>query len=294
LDGNVKLPPFEYHAPDTVDETLALLSEHGDEAKVLAGGQSVVPLLALRLARPEVLIDINGVDELASMSDRDGVRIGATVRQRVAEQSVAVGAANPLMTKALRFIGHPAIRNRGTIGGSIAHADPAAELPAVLVALDGDVEARSSRGVRTVSASDLFRGFLTTALEPDELLTTVRFPRLLAGTGWSFQEFSRRSGDFAITGVAAAVRLDESGVVAEARIALSGVGDTPVRATKGEAALVGQAPSDDAWKAAAADAVAGLEPPSDIHASAAYRRQLAAVLIQRALREAHHSTGGRA
>jgi carbon-monoxide dehydrogenase medium subunit len=285
----MKLPPFEYHAPSTVDETLALLAEHGDDAKVLAGGQSVVPLLALRLARPEVLVDINGVHELATMNDADGVRIGAIVRERVVEQSSAALAANPLLTKALRFIGHPAIRNRGTIGGSIAHADPAAELPAVLVALDGDVEAASARGVRTVSATDLFRGFLTTALEPDELLTSVRFPRLLPGTGWSFQEYSRRSGDFAMAGVACALRVD-AGVITEARIALSGVGDTPVRVTQGEAALVGHAPSESAWKAAAADGAGGLEPPSDIHASASYRRQLAAVLIQRALREAHVST----
>jgi carbon-monoxide dehydrogenase medium subunit len=281
----MKLPPFEYHAPATVEETLALLAEHGDDAKVLAGGQSVVPLLALRLARPEVLVDINGVDELATMNDADGVRIGAIVRERAVEQSSAALTANPLLTKALHFIGHPAIRNRGTIGGSIAHADPAA----VLVALDGDVEATSARGVRTVSASDLFRGFLTTALEPDELLTSVRFPRLLPGTGWSFQEYSRRSGDFAMAGVACALRVD-AGVITESRIALSGVADTPVRVTEGEAALVGHAPSENAWKAAAADGVAGLEPPSDIHASASYRRQLAAVLIQRALREAHVST----
>jgi carbon-monoxide dehydrogenase medium subunit len=288
----MKLPRFDYFAPTTLEEVLALLSEHGDEAKILAGGQSVVPLLALRLARPEVLIDINGVGELAATHDLEDVRIGAIVRERVVELSATVAAANPLLTKALGLIGHPAIRNRGTIGGSIAHADPAAELPAVLIALDGDVEATSTRGVRTVRGSELFRGFLTTALEPDELLTSVRFPRLLSGTGSSFQEFSRRSGDFAMAGVAAVLRLGPTGVISEARIALTGVGDTPVRATKAEAALAGQAPSEEAWKAAAADGVAGLEPPSDIHASASYRRQLAAVLIQRALREAHQSTEG--
>jgi aerobic carbon-monoxide dehydrogenase medium subunit len=283
----VKPPPFEYHAVSSVDEAVALLAEHGEEAKVLAGGQSLVPLLALRLARPAHLIDINGVDALTSLANGDGLNVGSLVRQRVAERSDRVAAANPLLVRALGLIGHTAIRNRGTIGGSIAHADPAAELPTVLVALDGEVEARSTRGVRSIPAADFFQGFLTTSLEPDELLTAVRFPAWAAGTGWSFQEFSRRSGDFAIAGVAAALRLDRNGMVADARIALSGVGPTPVRASKAEAALAGQQPSDATWAAAAEDATAGLDPPSDIHGSAAYRRHLAAAMTRRALREAH-------
>ena len=283
----MKPPPFEYHAVGSVEEAVGLLAEHGDEAKVLAGGQSLVPLLALRLARPAHLVDINGVSELASFANGDGLRIGCLVRQRVAERAGAVGVANPLLVRALGLIGHTAIRNRGTIGGSIAHADPAAELPTVLVALDGEVEATSRRGPRTVAASELFRGFLTTSLAPDELLTGVRFPPWLAGTGWSFQEFSRRSGDFAIAGVAVTVRLDTNGVATDVRIALSGMGPTPVRASSAEAALVGQPPSEAAWNAASQEAVAGLDPPSDVHGSAAYRRHLAGVMTRRALREAH-------
>jgi carbon-monoxide dehydrogenase medium subunit len=283
----MKPPPFEYHAVGSVDEAVTLLAEHGDEAKVLAGGQSLVPLLALRLARPAHLIDINGVGDLAAVANGAGLAIGALVRHRVAERSPAVRAANPLVADALRLIGHVAIRNRGTIGGSIAHADPAAELPAVLLALGGDVEVTSRRGSRRVWASDLFVGFLTTSIAPDELLTGVGLPTWTAGTGWSFQEFSRRSGDFAVAGVAATVRLDGNGTIGEARIALSGVASTPVRAVAAEAALAGQAPSEELWAAASEDAVTGLEPPSDVHGSAAYRRHLAAVLTRRALREAN-------
>lgn len=283
----MKPPPFEYHVAGSIEEAVALLAQYGEDAKVLAGGQSLVPLLALRLARPEHVIDINRVEALASVSDPGGLRLGALVRQRVIERSAAVAAASPLLPTAVRFIGHAAIRNRGTIGGSIVHADPAAELPAVLLALDGQVEATSQRGIRRVGASEFFSGYLMTALEPDELLTAVQFQPWAVGAGWSFQEFSRRSGDFAIAGAAAVLRLDGNGVIADVRIALSGVSDTPVRAAKAEAALAGQAPSEEAWTAGSADAVAGLEPPSDLHGSAAYRRYLAAALIQRALREAH-------
>jgi carbon-monoxide dehydrogenase medium subunit len=283
----MKPPPFEYHAVRSADEVVALLADHGDEAKVLAGGQSLVPLLALRLARPAHLIDINGIDGLATVGDGGGLAVGALVRHRVAERSPAVRAANPLVADALRLIGHVAIRNRGTIGGSIAHADPAAELPAVLLALDGEVEATSRRGPRRVGASELFRGFLTTSLAPDELLTGVRFPTWAAGAGWSFQEFSRRSGDFAVAGVAVTVRLRGDGRIDEARIALSGVASVPVRATSAEAALAGQTGSDEVWAAASEEAVTGLDPPSDVHGSAAYRRHLAAVLTRRALHEAN-------
>jgi carbon-monoxide dehydrogenase medium subunit len=282
----MKPPPFEYHAATSVDEAVTLLAEHGEDAKVLAGGQSLVPLLALRLARPAHVVDINRVGELADVTNGNGLRVGSLVRQRVAERSDIV-ATNPLLVRALGLIGHTAIRNRGTIGGSIAHADPAAELPTVLRALDGEVEATSARGARTVAAADLFEGFLTTSLSPDELVTAVRFPSWAPGTGWSFQEFSRRSGDFAIAGVAATLRLDGKGMISDARIALSGMGPVPVRAVKAEAALAGQQPSDDVWAAASQDAVAGLDPPSDIHGTAAYRRHLAAVLARRALREAH-------
>ncbi len=289
----MKPPPFEYHPVESVGDAVGLLADLGDEAKVLAGGQSLVPLLALRLARPAHLVDINAVSELASVSNGDGLMLGALVRHRVAERSSTVRAANPLVADALGLIGHVAIRNRGTIGGSIAHADPAAELPTVLVALDGEVDVTSRRGSRRVGASDLFRGFLTTSLAPDELLTAVRFPAWTSGTGWSIREFSRRSGDFAMAGVAATVRLDGAGRIAEARIAMSGVAATAVRARNAEATLAGQQPSDELWAAAAQDAVAGLDPPSDVHGSAAYRRHLAAALTRRALREAHERAEAR-
>ena len=283
----MKPPPFEYHQAGSVDEVVSLLAEHGDEAKILAGGQSLVPLLSLRLARPAHLVDINRVGELVVLENGNGLRFGATVRHRTVERSEVVRTANPLLAYASRFIGHGAIRNRGTIGGSVAHADPAAEIPTVLAALDGEVEARSARGTRTVAAADLFEGFLTTSLEPDELLTAVRLPAWHADTGWSFQEFSRRSGDFAIVGVAATIRLNGDGTVAEARLAFSGVDTKPVRANDAEASLSGATPSDDVWATAAREAAAPFEPASDIHGSSAYRKHLAAVLAERALKEAH-------
>jgi carbon-monoxide dehydrogenase medium subunit len=281
----VKPPRFEYHRAGSVDEAVELLAQHGDDAKVLAGGQSLVPLLSLRLARPAHLVDINRLSGLATIENGQGLRLGATVRHRAIERSDVVRGANPLLAHSVRFIGHGAIRNRGTIGGSIAHADPAAELPAVLLALDGDVEVRSVRGTRTVGASALFEGFLTTSLEPDELLTAVRVPA--APAGWSFQEFSRRSGDFAIVGVAATVRLDGAGAISEARLAFSGVDQVPVRAAAAESMLAGQSPSTELWQSAANTAAASLEPGSDIHGSSTYRKHLAAVLAERALAEAH-------
>lgn len=281
----MKPPPFDYHAPATVAEVLALLAEHGDEAKVLAGGQSLVPLMSLRLARPSQLVDINKVEGLDGVADTAGLRLGALVRHRTAERSTA----NPLMAGAARFIGHAAIRNRGTVAGSLAHGDPAAELPAVLLALDGEVEATSKRGTRRIAAADLYLGFLMTTIEPDELLTSVQLPAWRAGTGWSFQQFSRRSGDFGVASVAVALRIDGN-AIADVRIALAGMSDRAVRASKAESALAGQAPSAEAWAAAAADGVADLDPPSDLHGTAAYRRHLAGVLIKRALTEAHKRT----
>jgi carbon-monoxide dehydrogenase medium subunit len=285
-DDAVKPPPFEYEPVETVDEALALLAENAEDAKILAGGQSLMPVLALRLTHPEMLIDINRVEPLATWDARDGLRIGTLVRHRVAERAPGFAAANPLLASAARYIGHAAIRNRGTIGGSVAHADPAAELPAALVALDGEIECVSRRGTRTVPAADFFLGYLTTALEPDELLSAVVLPPWTPGSGWSFQEFSRRSGDFAIAGAAVVLRLGTGGAVAEARIALSGMSDTPVRASKAEATLIGQRPSDELWAAAASDAVADLDPPADLHGSTSYRRHVAATMVRDALREA--------
>ena len=290
----MKPPPFEYCAVTTVEEALDLLAEHGDEAKVLAGGQSLVPLLALRLARPDYLVDINGVDELSTFEPTDGLTLGALVRHRTVEKDAAICGGNPLVSAAARYIGHAAIRNRGTVGGTISHADPAAELPTVLVALDGRVEASSKSGTRTVAAADFFQGFLTTALAAEEMVTSVRFPAWPAGAGWSFREFSRRNGDFAVAGVAVMVSVDGHGLIDGARVALSGMSDVPVRAATAEAGLVGQSPSSEIWKAAAAHAVADLAPPSDLHGSSAYRKYVATGLVESALHEAHERVGASA
>jgi carbon-monoxide dehydrogenase medium subunit len=284
----MKSPPFEYHRAETVDEALALLAEHGDEAKVLAGGQSLVPLLHLRLARPTHLVDINGLTDLASVRDGNGsgVELGAMVRHHDALASDVVRRAAPLVAAAIRLVGHAAIRNRGTVGGSVAHADPAAELPAALTALDGEVVARSIRGQRSIRADAFFTGFLTTTLEPDELLTAIRIPAWPEVTGWAFEEFSRRHGDFAIVGAASTVSLDAEGRVADARIALSGAGGVPLRAAEAEQLLAGEAPSPELWAAGGQRAAADVDPPADLHGTAAYRRQLVATLTKRALEHA--------
>ena len=281
---SVKLPYVEYEAPATIAEAVDLLAEHQDEASVLAGGQSLIPLLALRLARPAVLIDINRVGELSGVSVTDGrVAIGAMTREYAAEESETVAGSVPLLAAALPLVGHEAIRSRGTIGGSMAHADPAAELPAVAVALDAELVARSARGERTIPAADFFQGFLTTALAPDELLVEVRLP--LQKGGSSLKEVTRRHGDFALAGAAAAVTV-EGGRIWDARVALMGVGQGPVRATEAEAALRGAEPGDAVLREAARRAAADLQPSSDVHATATYRRRVAEVLVRRALQEA--------
>jgi carbon-monoxide dehydrogenase medium subunit len=234
----MKLPPVEYEAPTTVAEAIDLLAEQLDEAAVLAGGQSLIPLLALRLARPAVLIDINGIDELSGVWATDGwAAIGATTREYVAEESEVVADAVPLLAAALPLIGHEAIRSRGTIGGSLAHADPAAELPAVARALDAEFVVRGPSGMRVIPASQWFEGYLTTSRGPDELLLEVRFPAAVQGTGVSFQEVARRHGDFAIVGLAVSLELS-GGVISDARLAFAGVSDVPVRASAAEDLLV--------------------------------------------------------
>ena len=283
----MKLPSFEYRAAGSVDEAVGLLAEWGDEAKVLAGGQSLIPLLSFRLARPTYLVDINTIPELAGIADGPTLELGATVRHRQAERSAVVKTRAPLIAAALGYVGHAAIRNRGTIGGSIAHADPAAEMPAVLTALGGEVVAQSRRGTRTIAAEAFIEGFLTTALEPDELLTAARFPTWPSPSGWAFNEFSRRSGDFAIVGVAALLGLGDEGHITRAALVFSGVGGTPVRAVEAEAALIGEVPSPELWATAAQLAGAGLDPGSDLHGSAAYRRHLAGVLTRQSLSEAY-------
>lgn len=288
----MKTPRFDYHAPDTLEEALALLAEHGDEAKILAGGQSMVPLLALRLASPSFLVDVNRIQSLAAIDDRgDAVAFGAIVRERAAEKSSLVRDKVPLLADALPFIGHVAIRNRGTIGGSVAHADASAEIPAVVAALEGEVVVRSTRGERVIAAVDFFQGHFSTALEDDECLVEVRFPAMAPGTGWAFQEIARRHGDFALVAVAATVALDGSGAISDSRIALVGVGSGPVRAHAAEVALVGSMPTADVLSEAALMATADLSPASDVHGTAAFRKQLAAVTVRRALTQAAQRAG---
>ena len=282
----MKLPPVEYEAPTTVAGAIDVLTEYLDEASVLAGGQSLIPLLALRLARPAVLVDVNGVDELSGVSTTDGwVAIGAMTREYVAEESGTVAGAVPLLADALPLIGHDAIRSRGTVGGSLAHADPAAELPAVAMALDAEFVVRGPAGERVIPAAQWFEGYLTTSRRPDELLVEVRFPAARPGTGVSFQEVARRHGDFAIVGLATSLVLSGE-VISDARLAFAGVSDVPVRASAAEDLLVGERPSAELFDEAARRATEDLDPPADLHGSSDYRKTVAAAVVRRGLRAA--------
>src|ERR1700734_3228796 len=282
----MKLPEFEYQVPATVAEAIGLLAQHQDEASLLAGGQSLIPLLAMRLARPAVLIDINGLDDLSGVSVTDGrVTIGALTREYMAEESETVAETVPLLAAALPLIGHEAIRSRGTLGGSLAHADPAAELPAVRRALDAEFVVRSESGERVIPASDWFEGYLTTSRRPDEILVEVRFPVAEPGTGVAFQEVARRHGDFAMVGLAASLTLAD-GTITDARLAFSGVADVPVRAAEAESPLVGQQPSAELFAEAACRSAAALDPPADLHGTSDYRKKVAAALVRRGLQAA--------
>jgi carbon-monoxide dehydrogenase medium subunit len=283
----VKPPSFDYVAPRSLDEAVDVLRQRGEQAKVLAGGQSLVPLLNLRLASPETLVDINHVAELDHVESSNGsVTIGALTRQSALERTALVAERLPLVTEALAFVGHPAIRHRGTVGGSLAHADPAAELPAVMLALDGTVVARSAKGTRSVPIGELYSGYLTTALAADELLTEVTVPVPASGTGAAFVELARRYGDFAICGAAAVVALDANGRFTGVRLSLCGVAPTPIRAAAAERALEGEAVSPESIDAAAERVAGEVDPTSDVHGSAEYRRKMAVVMSGRALRVA--------
>ena len=285
----MKLPYVDYEAPETVAEAVDLLAEHQDEASVLAGGQSLIPLLALRLARPALLIDINGLGELSGVSAADGwIAIGAMTREYVAEESQLVADAVPLLAAALPLIGHEAIRSRGTIGGSLAHADPAAELPAVALALGAEFVVRGQSGERVIPAAEWFEGYLATSRRPDEILVEVRFPAAGPDTGAAFQEVARRHGDFAIVGLAASLSFAD-GAISDARLAFSGVADVPVRAADAEEFLAGERPSPEVFEEAARRATAGLDPPADLHGSAEYRKKIAATLVRRGLQAAADS-----
>ena len=284
----MKPAPFDYYAPTSVEEACSLLSQYGDDAKILAGGQSLVPVMALRLAQPSVLIDINTVRELDYIhGDDHGLAIGAITRHRTVERSAEVREKSPILSAGVEWIGHPQIRNRGTIGGSLAHADPAAELPALAAILEATFSVRNANGTkRTLKAADFFVTYLTTALGSDDLLSEIYFPALPPGTGWSFVEVARRHGDFALVGVAATVALDAAGNCSDARVALFGVAPTAVRSPSVEQALSHQKPDEHTIAAAAAEVAKDIDPPGDVHASAAYRTYVATNLVRRALAEA--------
>jgi carbon-monoxide dehydrogenase medium subunit len=283
----MKPPPFEYHDPKTVDEALALLGRYGGEARLLAGGQSLVPLLNFRLSAPAALIDLNRIAELSYIKEEGGqLRFGAMTRQRQVEFSPLVASKLPLMIEATQMVGHLPTRTRGTVGGSIAHADPSAEYPALVTALDGELVLRGPSGSRVVKPADFFQGFLTTAIAPGEMLVEVRMPVTPAHSGWAFEEFSRRHGDFAIVEVAALLTTDASGRCTMARVAASGVGGTPLRLRPVEEILEQQGLAEKAITAAATRAAELVDPTSDLHASADYRRHLTRVLTRRALTRA--------
>lgn len=289
----MKPAPFVYHRPRTVDEALAHLAEYGEEAKLLAGGQSLVPAMNFRLAQPAVLIDLNavaGLDHINELSD--GLRLGAMTRQRTVERSAVVERMAPLLHETMPFIAHPQIRNRGTIGGTLAHADPAAELPAVSLVLEVRIKVSGASGERWIPAADLYTGLFGTALEPQDLLTEVHVPPLPPRTGWAFDEVARRHGDFALVGVAAAVTVDANGRCERARIGMLSVGLGPVLAQEASKVIEGEQLTAAAI-AAAADAAAArdIDPPGDIHASAEYRRHLAGVLVRRVLTRAAARAG---
>jgi CO/xanthine dehydrogenase FAD-binding subunit len=280
----MKPPPFEYHDPTTLDEALGLVAEHGYDAKVLAGGQSLVPLLNFRLARPERLVDLNGIAELDYLRFENGtLRIGAMTRHSTLERSAEVAERVPLLTEAVKLVGHVQIRNRGTVGGSVAHADPAAELPVAFAALGARFHARSKTGERSFSPEELFVTHLTTALEPDELLTEIEVPVPRPGSGFAFVEFARRHGDFALGGAAVQVVVGGDGRCEQAAIALLAAAPTPLRRPEAEASLAGSALDETTVAEAARQAASDVNPSGDIHGSSEYRRGLAEVMVRRAL-----------
>lgn len=290
----MKLPPFAYAAPDTFEEAVALKASEGDEALVLAGGQSLIPLLALRLASPSLLVDLNRVDDLEYVREEDGsLHVGAMTRHRTVEDDGDLLSRLPILADALPLIGHRAIRNRGTVGGSIAHADPAAEWPALALTLDATIEAVGPGGSRTVEAGGFFLAPFTNGLGSDEILREVRFRLPERDAGSAFIEHARRYGDFALVGVAAVVGVDGDSRVSSARIALLGVGWTPVRATEAERQLEGQPLTDELIDEAAHACREAVDPPNSVHGSSAYRRHLVETLVGRALRLAGERAGRR-
>lgn len=283
----MKAPPFTYHRPESLDAALALLAEHGDEAKVLAGGQSLVPLMALRMGRPPHVVDIGAIDGLADItvdeSSGGAVTIGALVRHEQAKRSAEIARHAPLIADTMPHVAHRAIRTRGTVVGSIAHADPAAEMPAVVLATDATMIARSAAdGEREIAAADFFQGYLDTALRADEILTAVRFPAWPSTAVGATVEVARRHGDYALVGVSVRLELDGDSI-SGAALAYFGAESTALRVTPAENALIGSPASSASFDAAAEIVTAELDPPADIHGTTAYRKHLAGVVTRRAL-----------
>jgi len=284
----MKPAPFKYVAATSLEQALALKAQHGDEAKFLAGGQSLIPAMNFRLARPAILIDINGIEALCGVRSFEATtRIGSLTRYAALQRDAAFSGLFPLIGEALPHIAHPQIRNRGTIGGNLAHADPASELPAIAVALRAQLHVQSARRARSVAAADFFVSALTTDLEPDEMLTGIALPLQSPRTGSCFMEVARRRGDFAIVGVAAQMTLDDHHACSDIRLAFCGIGETPVDAGPAAGLLIGQSPTETAFRDVAASVRTMIEPAGSVHATADYQRHLAGVLTERALRIAH-------
>jgi carbon-monoxide dehydrogenase medium subunit len=281
----MKPPPFKYLAPDSLEQALELMAQYGKEAKLLAGGQSLIPAMNFRVAQPAVLVDLNRITALDYIQTQgDGsLAVGAMTRQRELEFDPQIAARVPLLHECMPHVAHPQIRNRGTLGGSLAHADPAAELPVVALAASARMRAQSSQSERWIEADQFFQGMFTTALQPGEILVEVVFPPAQAGTGWSFLEASRRRGDYAMMGVAAGLSLDAEGICREARLVYMNAGDGPIEARQAAAGLGGQRPGPEVFEQAAAAAQQEIDPLGNVHASVAYQRHLATVLTRRAL-----------
>ena len=282
----MKLPPFDYACPTTLPEAIALLASH-DDAKPIAGGQSLVPMLAFRLAQPTLLVDLRKLADLRGIRISDaGVTLGAMVRWRDIEDDERLESAHPLLKAAIAHVAHYQIRNRGTVGGSIAHADPAAEMPGIAITCDAEIAVVGKSGAHVIQAADFFQGALTTALTPDEIIFEIRLPAWPAGRRWGFQEFARRRGDFAMAAAAVFYDQDERGKARNAHVGVIGVGDRPLRLTAVEDVLNGQSIDEATIAKADAATSAAVDPQDDIHAGAAYRRSLVGTMVERALKNA--------
>jgi len=289
----MKPSAFEYLSPGSVAEAIELLERYKDEAKIIAGGQSLVPMMNFRLARPEILIDINGIKELDYIREEgDELVIGALTRERDLELSPLVIERCPILAKAVSFIGHSPIRNRGTIGGSLVHADPSAEIPTTVCALNAEMKVVGPSGERILGPEEFFLSYLTTSLEPSDILVEVKIPVLPEKTGWSFMELSRRAGDFAIVAVAIILFMGEGGLCSEARISMGGVAPTPIRAEEAEELLAGQAITDVLIDKSGQEAGEATDTEPDYHASAEYRMDMTRVFVQRGLKEARKMVNG--